>query len=120
MRKLFIVLFFSFAFSFINSSAFSIPGICKLQVTRIACPGKQTESFRKCDGDESCVEIIELPSSQLCEQAAEEACFNSAHNEQITKSKSITATFNDDSLENGNDICDTRNTGNRFKFDKCD
>ncbi len=64
---------------------------CAISYTRTACPGKQAESFSKCDGKASCVKPVEAATPQACQAAALKACANDRFD--ITKSKVITATY---------------------------
>lgn len=103
---------------FIVLSILSIPkaalaGECVLSVTRTACPGKEVESYKKCSGKQSCEEIKETGSADACAKEAVKACENARLD--ITKSKLITAKFDDEAVEGGKDFCDT----NRADFNKC-
>ena len=64
---------------------------CKLVYTRTACPGQETESYKKCDGQKSCAKYVAATSEQECQVAGVAACANDRLT--ITQSKVITATF---------------------------
>jgi len=66
-------------------------GDCGVNYTRTACPGKEAESFSKCDGKASCVKYVAAASVQACQAAALKACENDRL--EITKSKVIAATY---------------------------
>ncbi len=96
-------------------SASSFAGECVLDVTRTACPGKEAESYKKCDGKQSCTETKKTGTAAACAKEAVKACDNIGDRQLITKSKVITATFNGEKVEGGKDFCDT----NRPDFNKC-
>ncbi len=64
---------------------------CAVNFTRNACPGKEVESFKKCDGNKSCTKVSEVTSAQECQKVAMKSCANDRLD--ITKSKVITASF---------------------------
>ena len=66
-------------------------GTCAVEYIRTACPGKEAESFSKCDGKESCVQPEPTESAQACQAAALKACANDRL--LITKSKVVRANF---------------------------
>jgi len=88
-------------------------GECVIKVTRTACPGKEAESYKKCDGKQSCEDIQETDTAAACAEAALKACYNARLD--ITKSKVITATFDNVPVEGGKNFCDP----NRPDFNKC-
>jgi hypothetical protein len=94
-------------------------GDCGVQYTRVACPGKEAESFAKCDGKASCVKKVEAATPQACQAAALKACANDRLD--ITKSKAIQATYKGQPLKSASgkdDFCvdyDKR----AAEFDKC-
>jgi hypothetical protein len=73
------------------SSSMALAGVCEISVTRVACPGKEADSFKKCDGKPSCVVKKKSDSAEDCAKAAADECPNSRLD--ITKSKEITAKF---------------------------
>ena len=66
-------------------------GECAIEYNRTACPGKETESFSKCGGKQSCVMPEAAGSAQDCQAAALKACANDRLS--ITRSKVIRAKF---------------------------
>ena len=87
---------------------------CVIHYNRTACPGRETESYSKCNGTKECdKEDSGAVSEKACEQAAAAACVNTRL--QITKSKVITAKFNGKALRGGANFC----ASNRPDFNKC-
>ena len=72
-------------------------GGCALRVTRTACPGQEAESYKKCDGKQSCTKNVAAASAEKCVEAAIQACANDRLD--VTQSKVITATFQGKALE---------------------
>lgn len=66
-------------------------GECAIEYIRTACPGKEAESFSKCNGKQSCVLPEPAESAQACQAAALKACANDRL--LITKSKVVHAKF---------------------------
>jgi len=66
-------------------------GDCAVEYIRTACPGKEAESYSKCDGKQSCVLTEAAATAQACQAAALKACANDRLT--ITKSKVIHAKF---------------------------
>ncbi len=64
---------------------------CAIAYTRTACPGQEAESYKKCDGKQSCTETVEAADEAACKAKAIEACANSRFT--ITKSKVVNAKF---------------------------
>jgi len=64
---------------------------CDITYTRTACPGEEAESYKKCDGKQSCTKHVTAASEAACVEAAVQACANDRLN--ITKSKVINAKF---------------------------
>ena len=64
---------------------------CAITYTRTACPGQEAESYKKCDGKQSCTVSVEASSAEQCLEAAIAACANDRTT--ITKSKKITAKY---------------------------
>ncbi len=78
-------------------------GECVLSITRDACPGKDKESFAKCDGKASCDESKKTGSAEACAKEAIKACQNKRLD--VTKNKTITAKFGGAAVEGGKDFC---------------
>ncbi|MDZ4787176.1 MAG: hypothetical protein SGJ02_13975 [bacterium] len=110
MRKIMILALIA---STVSISNFALAGDCELSVTRIACPGKEAESYKKCDGKPSCTELKETASADGCAKEALKACENSRLD--ITKSKVITSKFDGTAVESNKDFC----AGDRADFNKC-
>jgi hypothetical protein len=72
-------------------------GTCEIHFTRTACPGKEDISYKKCDGDPSCSEFLESATAEECAKSAVAACENKRLD--ITKSKVITAKFEESSIQ---------------------
>ena len=64
---------------------------CAIVYTRAACPGKEAESFAKCDCKQSCTKYVPAKSADECAAAAAVACANDRPT--ITQSKVINATY---------------------------
>lgn len=64
---------------------------CAITYTRSACAGQETESFKKCDGKQTCTKYVPADSAEKCSEAAVAACSNDRLS--ITKSKVINATW---------------------------
>lgn len=94
------------------SSAYA--GDCKVTVARTPCPGKEAESFKKCNGAKSCDEVKKSASAEACAKEAQKEC--EIFRPKITKSKVVTATFDGKSVQDGKDLCG----GTRPDFNKCD
>lgn len=90
-------------------------GECKISVTRTACPGKEVESYKKCDGKASCDEVKKTATAESCAKAALAACENVGDRQKITKSKEIKAEFDGKPVENGKNFCEPT----RPDFNKC-
>lgn len=74
------------------------PAECALTYTRTACPGQEAESYKKCDGKQSCTKDVPAASEQACQQAAVKACSNDRLT--ITDSKEIKAKYKGKALKN--------------------
>jgi hypothetical protein len=98
------------------SSSMALAGVCELSITRVACPGKEAESFKKCDGKASCISKKKAETADECAKIAADECPNSRLD--ITKSKEIFAKF-DGAEVKGKDgkaqFCDAARTD----FNKC-
>lgn len=94
-------------------------GDCGISYKRTACPGKEAESFSKCNGQASCIKHVAAASPQACQAVALKACENDRLD--ITKSKVILATYKGQPLKSAfgkEDFCadyERRAT----EFDKC-
>jgi hypothetical protein len=87
---------------------------CTVTITRTACPGKEKESYSKCNGAKTCnKDESSGVTVKACEQAAASNCPNSRLT--ITKSKVVTAKFNGTPVRGGANFC----AANRADFNKC-
>lgn len=101
-------------------SNFAFAGSCEIHFTRTACPGQDEISYKKCNGEQSCTEVVDAANAQACKTAATAACENQRLN--ITKSKVITAKFDGAELKtdgNSTDFC-TAYSKRAEEFDHCD
>jgi hypothetical protein len=89
-------------------------GECVLKTTRAACPGKEKESFSKCNGQASCDEKVAADSEKDCAEKAAKSCDNSRPN--ITKSKTVSATFDGNPVSGGKNVC----AAERPDYNKCE
>jgi hypothetical protein len=71
---------------------------CSLTTTRTACAGQEAESYKKCDGKQSCAKATPADSEQACQAAAVAACSNDRLT--VTKSKVVTAMWKGKALKN--------------------
>lgn len=79
---------------------------CDITYTRTACPGQEAESYKKCDGKQSCTKHIAAASEAQCLEAAIQACANDRL--EITQSKVINAKFKGKALKSKagkDDVC---------------
>ena len=79
---------------------------CAVKYTRTACPGQEATSYKKCDGNQSCVKYKKASTLEECQAAATKSCRNRRLN--ITKMKVINAEFQGQRIQtaNGNaDFC---------------
>ncbi|MGP0090115.1 MAG: hypothetical protein ACLPKB_09165 [Xanthobacteraceae bacterium] len=94
-------------------------GTCAVEYIRTACPGKEAESYSKCNGTQTCVLPEPADSVAACQAAALKACANDRL--LITKSKVIHATFDGKAVTSASgkdDFC--VDYANRAKeFDQC-
>ena len=67
------------------------PSQCAVNYTRTACPGQEAISYKKCDGQQSCVKYKKADSLAACQAKAVRSCRNRRLN--ITKNKVISATW---------------------------
>jgi hypothetical protein len=89
-------------------------GECVLKTTRTACPGKEKDSFAKCNGEASCDEKVAADSEKDCAEKAAKSCDNSRPN--ITKSKTVSATFDGKPVSGGKNVC----AAERPDYNKCE
>jgi hypothetical protein len=89
-------------------------GECVLKTTRTACPGKEKESFSKCNGQASCDEKVGADSEKDCAEKAAKSCDNSRPS--ITKSKTVSATFDGKPVSGGKNVC----AAERPDYNKCE
>ena len=75
----------------VGSAAAEDKVACAITYTRAACPGQEAESYKKCDGKQSCTTEVVASSAEACVAAAVAACANDRPT--ITKSKKITAKY---------------------------
>lgn len=93
---------------------------CAVHYTRTACPGQEDTSFKKCDGQASCVKYKEADSMEACQTAAVKSCRNRRLN--ITQLKVITAKWQGQAIQSASgsdDFCmdyDKRDA----EFNRCD
>jgi hypothetical protein len=92
----------------------ALAGECVLKTTRTACPGKEKESFSKCNGQASCDEKVAADSEKDCADKAAKSCDNSRPS--ITKSKTVSATFDGKPVSGGKNVCATE----RPDYNKCE
>jgi len=79
---------------------------CDITYTRTACPGQEAESYKKCDGKQSCTKHVAAASEALCLDAALQACSNDRLD--VTQSKVINAKFKGKALKSksgSDDVC---------------
>ncbi len=110
MKALFCVLVISNLFIF---QIFA--GTCTMNVTRVSCPGKETECYTKCKGKESSEEIKKVGSIEACIKEASRNCV--VFRKEITKTKKITATFDGKPVEGGKNFCNP--VKEEFGFNTC-
>jgi len=93
---------------------------CSVSYTRTACPGQEATSFKKCDGNASCVKQKEADSAEACQAAAVKSCRNRRLN--ITKLKVITATWQGQAIQSpsGKDDFCLDYEKRAEEFDRCD
>jgi hypothetical protein len=72
-------------------------GECAITYTRNACPGQEAESYKKCDGKQTCTKNVAAPSADKCLEAALQACSNDRLS--ITQSKVIHASYKGKALK---------------------
>jgi hypothetical protein len=94
----------------VSISAFSVRAEdktdCALTYVRTACAGQEAESYKKCDGKQSCTKYVPADSEQKCQEAAVAACSNDRTT--VTKSKVISAKYKNKALKSKagkDDLC---------------
>jgi hypothetical protein len=95
-------------------------GDCGISYMRTACPGKEAQSYAKCDGQASCIKFVAADSAQACQTAALKACANDRLD--ITKSKVVGATYKGAPLKSATgkaDFCEDYDK-RAAEFDQCD
>jgi hypothetical protein len=70
---------------------------CAITYLRTACAGQEAESYKKCDGKQSCTKYVAATNEQACQTAAVDACANDRPT--ITQSKVITVTWKGKALK---------------------
>jgi hypothetical protein len=70
---------------------------CAITYTRNACPGQEAESYKKCDGKQTCTKSVPAASADKCAEAAVQACSNDRLT--ITASKVISASYKGQALK---------------------
>jgi hypothetical protein len=70
---------------------------CAITYTRVACPGQEAESYKKCDGKQTCTKEVVAASSEACQEEAVKACSNDRLT--VTKSKAIAAKYKGKALK---------------------
>jgi hypothetical protein len=81
-------------------------GDCALTYTRTACAGQEAESYKKCDGKQTCTKNVAAASADKCLEAAVQACANDRLT--ITQSKVIHASYKGKALKSKSgkdDVC---------------
>ena len=93
---------------------------CAVHYTRTACPGQEETSYKKCDGQQSCVKHKEAASLEACQAKAVKSCRNRRLN--ITKLKVITATWQGQPIQSasGNDDFCLDYEKRDEEFNRCD
>lgn len=94
-------------FAFLVASVSALAGTCEIQYERTACPGKESISYKKCDGEPTCSKYEDAASEGECRKIATASCANDRLT--VTKSKVIKAMFDDHAVttESGKaDFCE--------------
>jgi hypothetical protein len=94
-------------------------GDCGVEYIRTACPGKEAESYSKCDGKQTCVLTEPAATAEACQAAALKACANDRLT--VTKSKVIHAKFDGKALTSASgkdDFC-ADYAKRAAEFDQC-
>jgi hypothetical protein len=93
---------------------------CSLTTTRTACAGQEAESYKKCDGKQSCAKSAPADSEASCQAAAVASCENDRPT--ITKSKVVTASYKGKALKSKGgqaDLCQDY-AKREAEFNKCE
>ncbi len=88
------------------AAAVEVERQCAVHYTRTACPGEEETSYKKCNGEVSCVKHKEAKTLEECQAAALKSCRNRRLN--ITESKVITATWKGEAIKSAagdDDFC---------------
>ena len=88
--------------------------VCEIEITRKACSGFESESYKKCQGKQTCTKQFEFLHPRECEKKAYQSCLNSRLS--ITHSKVIRAKFQGKFLKDGENFCEP----DRYDFNSCD
>ena len=93
---------------------------CAVHYTRTACPGQEATSYKKCDGQQSCVKYKEADSLEACQEKAVKSCRNRRLN--ITQLKVITAKWQGQAIQSpsGNDDFCVDYAKRAEEFNRCD
>ncbi len=107
-----------FVLAFFGLSQICLADSCVFTVTRKACPGKEAQSYAKCEGQASCEVEKRAKDKAACESEAKKECFNSAARQEITDSKMVTDVkfrkkAGDEVISTG-DICATVDKAKNF------
>jgi len=90
--------------SLMLSSTYLFAGQCDLTFSRIACKGKEIESYSKCpEGKKTCTLSYGATSKAECANLSVSNCVNGRTD--ITKYKSVQAAFDGQVINNGDDFC---------------
>jgi len=69
----------------------AVAGTCELQITRVACPGKEAEAFKPYKGEKSTKESKTVADAAACKGKAEQAA--KIVRKGTLSEKSVVATF---------------------------
>jgi len=79
---------------------------CLIIEIRKACPGREKESYKKCDGKAACAWGTKAGSERSCASDARKSCENLGDRQQITESKCVFASYKGVPVEGGKNFCD--------------
>ncbi len=101
-------------------AAASATSECSVHYTRTACPGEEATSYKKCNGNQSCVKYKKADSAEACQKAAIKSCRNRRLN--ITKLKVITAMWKGQAIQapSGSDDFCMDYEKREQEFNRCD
>jgi hypothetical protein len=110
----------AFGMILVNVAEAEGAGDCAITYTRTACPGQEAESYKKCDGKQSCTKLVAADSEAKCQEAAVAACSNDRLT--VTKSKVIGAKFKGKALKTkaGQDDMCLDYAKRAAEFNQCD